>query len=1368
MFRTSFLCVMALSLCVTAASADTARWWNTQWRFRTTVTRPTPWRQSTPRPVEVAVDFPLLLAHAGIEGEFDPASLRVVDRGTHRFLPFVRETEFDARRQRQRTYLAWMSQPRIGEVGRYDIYFDTVERRLGDVERKGGLVPPENLIANSGFDKGNDGEAADWEITPAKLVSFGTFEHTTGDRSLRVHIDEDTPADVPREVTLTQRVDVREFAGQEMVFECDLLAEQAKYGCPVSIEVKQIREDGSYIRECAVEPRWLSLEMAEGQLVQLSERGRFSHEAVAAEVRVRLKLSVRDADTGQTVTGPESHFTVWLDRFVMRPGERWPWPGLSHAGFASGALSDAPINRSFEFTGQRRLCFNGASEGTLTMGSYGDARSVHWGLQAGTLEFWCKPLWKGEGGGRRVLFDSKAYGHRLQSRLCKRSDGQWEWKIADSDGKLHSVHGDATLEPGKWHHVAATWDFPKAQLQLFIDGRRIGATGPAPGGWPFSLVASVEGKEGMGITGDDRRSMPMQAFIGGDSSWSERGSAGAAVDEFRVSSIVRYESEFAPAREEFAVDEHTRAIFHFENECHGEHHGDDRFVRGHLACELQPRLEHATVECLKDGRIERHAALVKPHGTEETFEKNRPTSRMKVYRPAQELPDPRVTQRRRRTVERIVESIDEVFSVEVKGDYAPWMRCVTFELAHAADSNTTWLPRWRANDNVVPLSVEDLAETIAPQARTDEEKLLAVFSYALDTTNYYDAHFCETLPSGRHRGRVSYSLLKALNIYPMDQCGPMNHMLRKLFLASGISSTNASGTHHQFEQAFHDGNMRLCDLSARQYWLARDNQTRIGRRQMEEDPYLKLRQGGDVNAWLRGRKNRATYGSAARPHQMDFPLRAGERVSICWHNEGRWFEMTGNREPIPLAKIPPFFGNGAVVFEPVPTGDAVVIDNLVVERAGESGTRLTPRDASKSASLVYKARCPYIFSDCRVTGKYSAAEAEAGRLSVSFDRGSSWHPVWSAGADRGSIDGNLRQEITARYAYWLKLELEAGKDMAVSGLRIRTTFVASPWALPGKLARGHNRISFRGGPVSAPVKTTCSWIERYRTPLSVSLNSLSFYLNGDGMHRNLFVADPEKGVPVKVSVDDGDSAGDGDKAASSEVGPVSLDSVPAGWSADDTKRSLATDADFVLRPDGVREGEIYSFDVLVENGTRTRRVPAQVLIADAPLVREAEAAGEIVGEARPVPRADASGGEVVAFSGNGQLVFPIAPSDQSTYALWIRARWTDGGSTRMTLSVDDHAARDVSASAMIGFSNWGSPAEASTKMFAHFGEQYGHWSWYRVPDFELAPGDRQLTLSARRGARIDAIVALPQNAAVDRAAMNLFMNWNFAPWRNAD
>jgi hypothetical protein len=102
----------------------------------------------------------------------------------------------------------------------------------------------------------------------------------------------------------------------------------------------------------------------------------------------------------------------------------------------------------------------------------------------------------------------------------------------------------------------------------------------------------------------------------------------------------------------------------------------------------------------------------------------------------------------------------------------------------------------------------------------------------------------------------------------------------------------------------------------------------------------------------------------------------------------------------------------------------------------------------------------------------------------------------------------------------------------------------------------------------------------------------------------------------------------------------------------------------------------------------------------------------------------------------------------------------------MTLQIDEARPRSFRATAMIGFTDWTDPRRAHTKMFAHFGEQYGCWSWYRLPDVQLTAGRHRLAVAAGSGASLDALLLLPQNARVDRAAMNLLQNWNYAPWDN--
>jgi hypothetical protein len=195
-------------------------------------------------------------------------------------------------------------------------------------------------------------------------------------------------------------------------------------------------------------------------------------------------------------------------------------------------------------------------------------------------------------------------------------------------------------------------------------------------------------------------------------------------------------------------------------------------------------------------------------------------------------------------------------------------------------------------------------------------------------------------------------------------------------------------------------------------------------------------------------------------------------------------------------------------------------------------------------------------------------------------------------------------------------------------------------------------------------------------------------------------------------------------------------------------------------------------------GKRERRVPAQVLVADAALVREAEDADSVTGKVAPRRLPEASGANVMAFTGAGTLGFdftaprggdnavdPTSPRE-GDYALWLRARWEQGSSSRLTVALEKAPARNLRTSALIGFKDWTSPSRAHTKMFAHFGEQYAHWAWYRIPDVRLGPGAHRLIVTARAGAHFDTVVLLPQTPVIDRAAMNLFQNWNYAPWQN--
>ncbi|MGI5818881.1 MAG: LamG domain-containing protein, partial [Armatimonadota bacterium] len=885
-------------------------WWNDGWRFRTSVTRSSPWLTDGARIVETDADLQALLDRAGVQGTVAPESIRVIDPVTGRQVQRALRSEWDPRSRSERQYLTWRAEARAGEIGRFDVYFDTEDRGLQTPPHRS--LPPEELLANGGFEEADGDLPAAWTISEPAIASLSGFEHTVGERSLRLHVDAETPEDVERTVAVSQRVDVREYAGQEIRFASSLFPERGFFGTPVTVELVQFRADGSRIPEYAIQPRWMTVEMSEGQRVEFAERGKISPEAATVEVNIRLRLYARDAWDGTGVTDEEKEYICWIDRVSLRPGERWSWPADGGGCLAEGAFADAAVNRGVEFRGQRRLAFNGGSEATLTGGKYNpDQRSVHWGPQRGTLEMWVRPHWSSADDGAWTLFAGRAFGHRIQSqlRVVGGDAPALEFSIADSDRHYHTVRGPVEIERDRWYHVAATWDMPRAHLQIFLDGEPVASEGPGDESWPSTMDPQDPNLElGRGIMDSDRRSLPMQAYIGGDTNWGERGSAEAVIDEVRISDVVRYPGGFEPPAAKFEVDDATRALFHLDGDSNGIHSGDDRFVQGYLGCEHQPRDEAVALEMLVDGAVERRMVTVAPHAPDSLYERNRAHAVLQVTRPIEQMPDPRFVEHRPRSISATVMGDEEPFELTVGGDLEPVMLWSRFGHPEFAGEAGTLIPRWRANDNVVPFSFASLRETLAPHATTDVERALEIFRYALKATNYYDAHYCEDLGTS-HRDRVSYTLIRALNVYPFDQCGPLNHTLRYLFIAGGISSNNAPGTHHQFQQGFYDGSLRLFDLSARQYWLGRDNETLASLRELSDDPWLKLRQEGQPNAWLPGRISSASFGSISKPLSIDVPLRPDERISFGWHNEGSWMALTGAREPIHPAKEPPLFGN---------------------------------------------------------------------------------------------------------------------------------------------------------------------------------------------------------------------------------------------------------------------------------------------------------------------------------------------------------------------------------------------------------------------------------------------------------------------------
>ena len=153
-------------------AGETGDWWNPQWRMRTTISRTAPYRDNAPRAVEAAIDFPLLLERAGVAGQFDPRSLRVIRRDAKegaQLVPFAYRTESAESKKQWRSYLAWTAKPKVGQVAAYDVYFDTTDRNITPAEFDSPSLPPANLLTNAGFEEVTDELPAGWTCSPTEL-----------------------------------------------------------------------------------------------------------------------------------------------------------------------------------------------------------------------------------------------------------------------------------------------------------------------------------------------------------------------------------------------------------------------------------------------------------------------------------------------------------------------------------------------------------------------------------------------------------------------------------------------------------------------------------------------------------------------------------------------------------------------------------------------------------------------------------------------------------------------------------------------------------------------------------------------------------------------------------------------------------------------------------------------------------------------------------------------------------------------------------------------------------------------------------------------------------------------------------------------
>jgi len=196
-------------------------------------------------------------------------------------------------------------------------------------------------------------------------------------------------------------------------------------------------------------------------------------------------------------------------------------------------------------------------------------------FKQGTIEFLMRPDWSTFSIDKpKTILAMRSSGETwvLSYNVFPEYQNDPDWKRSHvlhahflTDGKQGKINGrvwrQTVISPGEWTHIAWVWG-PERKLA-------------AKGGQTtrLDLILYVNGKKGLQysyahvLEGNEPVDKPQLLYL----------CPGGAYDELRLSDVQRYTEDFtAPSRDvELRLDEHTRALFHFNGNLDGESCGYD-------------------------------------------------------------------------------------------------------------------------------------------------------------------------------------------------------------------------------------------------------------------------------------------------------------------------------------------------------------------------------------------------------------------------------------------------------------------------------------------------------------------------------------------------------------------------------------------------------------------------------------------------------------------------------------------------------------------------------------------------------------------------------------------------------------------------
>ena len=891
----------------------------------------------------------------------------------------------------------------------------------------------------------------------------------------------------------------KEYAGMPVTLLLDAKS-NSKVMWPFSIAIASLDAQKRVIGQRVCDARWSMVQTVPGKPFHQRLEGKIDPRAKYIRIRLTAcragEKRLFDVFGKPLARKSDALPDIDITRFILVPGNIATIPGANPELYTGGVKAGTSALR---LAGRTAPLYNNFSANVWSEGSWVKNQDMFfWPLNGeGTAEFYLKldkvpekeSVILDNGRNCRASFLQLVYGNGKftlkMNGYDKAAKGSRKQALSTYEFKRSVPY---SIKPGKWMHIAVVWGGDG--VALFVDGRKI--LSDSKTFKPASYILKKQSRtdniaEYTAIGADTNR------FLEDYRPSTDRYLTGA-VDELRVSKVVRYTGDFTPAKE-FSVDADTCALFSYEKNFDGKSAVGPRYISGSIhAADAPPRADVLTIED-KSGakKVVRYVP------------KNVPDSNIPQYF-IRETSYPVLPTPEDFKAARISKSVSKTLANGEKIGFRTAEHTVPEYVEIKAVNELVKAPFLRHPGEIDARSFADVAKSIDfSDCLTEHAKARKAFDFLVSSTDYFTfsaAAFPRYSNTPMHA--AGYGLV-AINSYACFQCGPLNGIASGLFTSGlGYPSVLTFGNGHLFQQVMLNGKLRVFDLSAQQYFPSRDQDEAASLDELEKDIYLFQRtrrpNGGSSHFFRMGRRGCHSVTNAPR-ERIEYTLYPGESFryypancglsndlnSLDWKGDTweRFLPTWKNMQKETGADVEV----GRVVQRPQPhTSQGVFLFDGKVSGGAFSNVG--------AESFCYRIDSPYSI----ISAVFAVPDKNA-VFELSYDRGKNWRTLKSE-------NGVCRAEFALRGRHVALLRVNTAARTFKSAVYTQM----SPRRQTGLARAGKNELIFTSDAGKAQV--TVAYRERAK---QIVLDGGFYFGVVPGLERQLFTLEPGKSRSIGIT-----------------------------------------------------------------------------------------------------------------------------------------------------------------------------------------------------------------------------------------------------------